>query len=133
MAAPRRAARARMRLHDVPGGCDMPDDNVISIGKRDSWLDRCQRGAHNTLKSNLHNAQLALAFHGDVRDCFAYDEMLRTIVVLHEIGMIDTCHRWLTDVDVIRLQLWLQQQGMSNIGIETARCRAAPRSVRFIR
>jgi predicted P-loop ATPase len=99
----------------------MDDTNVISIAKRDSWLDRCQRGAHNTLKSNLHNAQLALAFHGDVRDCYAYDEMLRTIVVLHEIGTIDTCHRWLTDVDVINLQLWLQQQGMSNVGIETAR------------
>lgn len=104
----------------------MSDDNVINIGKRigdgePGWTKLCQRGAHNVLKSNLHNAQLALQFDHDVRDCYAYDEMLRTIVVQHEIGTIETCHRWLTDGDVIKLQIWLQQQGMSQIGIETAR------------
>jgi predicted P-loop ATPase len=129
MAAPSGAAEhACVPVHDVPGECTMAEDgygadNVVAIAKRtrDGWLERCQRGAHNVLKSNLHNAQLALAFDPDVRDCYAYDEMLRTIVVLHEIGTIDTCHRWLTDVDVIKLQVWLQQQGMGQIGIETAR------------
>jgi predicted P-loop ATPase len=99
------------------------DDNVVHISQPQDWRRLCHKADKNgkTLKSNLHNAQIALQYDPAVRDCYAYDQMLRTVVVVHEIGQIDTCYRWLTDIDLITLQNWLQQQGMHGMSLETAR------------
>jgi len=98
-------------------------DNVVELKHkaRKAWQKKCQQGAKGVLKSNHHNAMIALRQDHDVRDVYAYDEMLRTTVVLHEIGQLSTCHRWVTDAEVIRLQEWMQAQGFTSMGVETVR------------
>ena len=69
----------------------------------------------------LANAVTALQFDPDVRDVFAFDEMLRAPVMLQEIGRLDTCNRPVTDVDVTNLQRWMQEAGLKHIGREAVR------------
>ena len=56
-----------------------------------------------------------------MRDVFAYDEMLRAIVMTHEIGRIDCVDRWVTEKDVADLLQWLQQNGFPGMGMEMVR------------
>jgi predicted P-loop ATPase len=98
------------------------NDNVVHIGAPQTWRDLCQKGADKkSLRANVHNAVIALTHDPAVRDFVAYDEMLRAPVVMHEIGMLDTCHRWLTDTDVIGVLLWLQRNGFPGIGLDAVR------------
>ena len=63
---------------------------------------------------------LALRFDPYLRYCYAYDDMQHHMVMRREIGG-ESCNRWVTDNDVIRLQIWLQENGMPTLGIEAAR------------
>jgi predicted P-loop ATPase len=60
-----------------------------------------------------------------VRDAFAYDEMLRAPMLLHQIGTPlygDLKEpRPLTDKDICDLQAWMQEAGLKNISHETVR------------
>jgi len=95
---------------------------VISIAPhiRKAWHDRCQKGKKGLL-CNVANVLIALRSDPDVRDVFSYDEMLRAIVMTHEIGRSETCHRWVTEADVIKLAEWLQLNGLPNVGMEIVR------------
>ncbi len=110
-----------MRLRDVPKGCAMPDDNVINIGKPQDWRAMCQKNEKGKLLPNFHNALVALQHDPAVRDAFGYDEMLRVPVVLHEVGMIDTCHRVFADTDTLTLLQWMQRNGFPFMTLETVR------------
>jgi predicted P-loop ATPase len=98
-------------------------DNVVAIRERarQAWKNKCQIGAHGIPLSNLANAMVALRFDPDLRDAFGFDEMIQAPVVLHEIGMLDSCHRPLTDADAIDLQGWMQTNGFRSMGLETVR------------
>ena len=98
------------------------DSNIIPFDKRarKAWEDRCTRGKKG-LVSNVANALNALRLDPDLRDVYAFDEMVQTVKVHHEIGRIETCDRWLTDADVVSLQVWLQENGFGGIGLETVR------------
>ena len=100
---------------------DEAEDNVIHIGVPQDWRELCQKNEKKKLLPNSSNALIALKHDPAIRDCFAVDEMLRTVVVTHEIGQIDTCRRWLTDVDVMKLHTWMQQNGFPGMGLETVR------------
>ena len=95
-------------------------DNVIPL-LRAKWQQEAKKNAKGAMVPNYENAILALESDPDVRDVFAYDQMLRTVVMTHEIGRIDTTHRWVTETDVCDLLRWLQQQGMTHMKLETAR------------
>jgi len=104
-------------------GADQPD-NVIHIGAgaaTTNWRSMCQLNEKKRLLANVHNAVIALTHDPAVRDHFAYDEMIRAPVVTHELGLIDTCHRWMTDTDVIAVLIWLQRNGFPGMGLEVAR------------
>lgn len=108
----------------MPDGYDA--DNVVAIAHRNrkAWQEKLQRGAHDVPRCNLFNAMIALAYDHDVRDVYATDEMARTIVLTHEVGRLETCHRWLTDGDVLELQRWMQatdKGGFPSMGLETVR------------
>ena len=98
-------------------------DNVVAINTRarEAWKSKCALGAHGVLKCNLDNALIALRYDPEIRDAYAFDEMLRVPVVMHEIGQMDVCHRWVSDVDVINLQSWMQRNGFGSMGLETVR------------
>jgi len=104
------------------------DDNVVHIGRPQDWRELCQKNEKKKLLANLHNALIALKHDPAVRDFVAYDEMLRAPVVCHEIGLIDTCHRWLTDVDAITVTAWMQANGFPSMGLEIVRTALAKRA-----
>jgi len=97
------------------------DDNVVHISKPQDWRLLCQKNEKKKLLANFNNAMIALKHDPAVRDFVGYDEMLRAPVVLHEIGLIDTCHRWLTDTDAIAVMGWLQMNGFPGMGLEIVR------------
>jgi predicted P-loop ATPase len=70
----------------------------------------------------LANAMIALRSDPDVKDAFAYDEMLCAVMLLHPVTNEGSkfTPRPVTDVDVSNLQEWLQLAGLPNIGKETA-------------
>jgi predicted P-loop ATPase len=70
----------------------------------------------------LANALIALRQDPEVRDCFAYDEMLRGIVIQHAISKPGVfLNRAVTDADIMELCEWMQQNGMPGMGVETTR------------
>jgi predicted P-loop ATPase len=92
-------------------------DNVTRL--RVDWLKRCILGETGKPIANLANAITALEGDPDIRDVFAFDEMLRMPVMLHEIARpLETCEppRPVTDEDVTELQRWLQRAGLKRIG-----------------
>ena len=91
----------------------MPDDT--------NWLQRCVLDEHGKPIPNVSSALTALACDPDVRDVFAFDEMLRAPMMQHEIGRLDICDRAVTDEDVTDLQRWMQDAGLKRIGRETVR------------
>jgi predicted P-loop ATPase len=107
----------------------MDDTNVINIGARQDWRSLCQKNEKGKLLPNFHNALIALHNDPAIRDAFGYDEMLRAPVVLHEIGMIDTCHRVFADTDTLTLLQWMQRNGFPFMTLETVRNAALKHSV----
>jgi predicted P-loop ATPase len=103
-------------LNASSGGNVIPFD----IKLREAWQERCQKTLKGTLKSNLANALMALRFDPDLRDCYAYDEMLLAPVMLREIGLMGEVERPVEDVDVHLLQEWLQLNGMPDVSSKTA-------------
>lgn len=88
---------------------------------RKPWQEHCIKGKKGGLVPNVANALLALQLDPDLRDIYAWDEMVHVVKVHHELGLIDTCDRWLTDVDLIKLQVWMQENELVGIGLDTVR------------
>jgi predicted P-loop ATPase len=86
------------------------------------WLGKCQTDKQGKSFPNLANAMIALRSDPAVKDTFAYDEMLCAAMLVHPIADKDSKFksRPVTDVDVSRLQEWLQLAGLPNVGKETA-------------
>src|SRR5262245_24428709 len=104
---------------DVPVGraLGMDDENVVPFERpigppgRPAWHRLCRLTSGDMPVPDLANVMVALRHDGELRDVFAFDEMLRAAVVTHEIGSIETVNRWVTDNDAARLCVWLQQRG----------------------
>jgi len=104
-----------------------PVSNVISL-LRAQWMAQAEKGAQGRIVPNFNNAMLALRSDPDVRDVFAFDRMLHTAVMTHEIGEIVTCDRRVTEFDVCNLLEWMQRQGMPYMRMETVRSALATRA-----
>ena len=85
------------------------------------WLADCimSDGKNPKPLPVVANALRALRNDPMVRDSFGYDEMLRAVVLLHEIGqplMGNLAEqRPVTDEDVTNLQEWMQNAGLKRI------------------
>lgn len=104
----------------------MADEDDIKIvpldeHRRKSWHSLCLLNSSGKIVANLANVMQALRFDPAVRDCYAYDEMLRAPVMMHEIGRIDAADRTVHDSDVMDLAVWLQRNGLPNIRREEVR------------
>jgi predicted P-loop ATPase len=87
------------------------------------WRKLAIRGETGALIAIVQNAYLALKHDPDIRNAFAFDEMLRAPVMRHEIGdPAQTCDplRLVTDEDVTTLQRWLQRAGLKRCSRQTA-------------
>jgi predicted P-loop ATPase len=95
-------------------------------GKR-SWLNQCIVGDGKNPRPLpiVANALIALRDDPAVRDALAYDEMLRTTMLLHQIGepFLGNVRepRPVTDKDVTDIQEWMQDAGLKRIARETVR------------
>jgi predicted P-loop ATPase len=91
------------------------------------WLAKCilSDGKDPKPLSNLANALIALRNDPAVRDAFAFDEMFRAPMLVHQIGHPlygDVKEPTpLTDKDICDLQAWMQEAGLKNISHETVR------------
>jgi len=94
--------------------------NVISL-LRAQWQQQAEKNSKGKIIPNYDNAMLALKGDPDIRDVFAYDQMLRTVVLTHEIAEIRTCQRRVTEVDVCNLLGWMQQHGMPYMRLDIVR------------
>lgn len=95
------------------------DETVAEAG---TWQELCQRDAKGALLPNLANAMVALRHAPEVADCFALDRMLAAAVMTADVPTFGreaspplAEPRPATDVDVARLQEWLQLAGLRRI------------------
>jgi len=79
------------------------------------WIDRCLLDDNANPIANLANVMIALRSAPDLKDAFAYDEMLCAPLLRFQSGET----RPVTDVDVGTLQEWLQTNGLPKIGKDT--------------
>jgi predicted P-loop ATPase len=90
--------------------------------KAQHWLSRCIKSDKGKPLPILANAYIAIEHDPALRDALAHDEMLRTVMLLHQIGtpiggdLKDP--RPLTDQDIGDVQKWLQHAGLEHIGRE---------------
>jgi predicted P-loop ATPase len=89
------------------------------------WLSQCLKDGKGKPLPILANALIALQNDSAVRDSLAYDEMLCTPMLLHQIGEPIGGQfnepRPLTDKDVSDIQTWMQHAGLERIGRESVR------------
>jgi predicted P-loop ATPase len=101
--------------------------NIASFPNKRSWLDRCilSDGKNPKPLPIVANALLALRSDPALLDTFAFDEMLRVSMLMHQIGAplagnVAEPHP-LTDKDLTELQEWLQDAGLKQIAHQTVR------------
>ena len=89
------------------------------------WLKQCIPGDSKNAKplAIVANALIALRNDPAVRDAFAFDEMLRVPMLMHEIGSPFggelTAPRPVTDQDIVAVQEWMQKVGLKRMPHET--------------
>ena len=79
------------------------------------WLAKCQKTSEGDARGNLFNAMLALREDERISGVFRFDEMLRAAVLTDK-----GAQRAVTDVDVSRLQMFLQREGLETISKDVA-------------
>jgi predicted P-loop ATPase len=101
--------------------------SVAPFPNKRSWLSQCILGEGKNAKPLpiVANALIALRNDPALRDAIAYDEMLRSVILLHKIGepLLGDVRdpRPITDKDVTDIQEWMQDAGLKRIGRETVR------------
>jgi predicted P-loop ATPase len=83
------------------------------------WRAKLQKTDTGKVIPNVNNALLVLENDPNVVDCFAYDEMSRTVMMARAIGGNPHERRSATDIDITDLQRWLQVNGNVRISKET--------------
>jgi len=73
---------------------------------RANWLNYTQKNYQGQAYGNLYNVMLAMRGDPRIQDVFGYDEMLRASLIMRPE------QRPVTDVDVAKLQEWLQKVGL---------------------
>jgi hypothetical protein len=123
-------ARARAMLE----GADVPPESAPL--SRASWIEHALVDGYGNPLSNLANAMLLLRSAPEIADCFGYDEMERSTLILEEPplakGAIHANHRLLprpiSDADVTQVQEWMQHSGLPKIGADTVHQAVARRA-----
>jgi hypothetical protein len=89
---------------------------------RPTWMEQMVVGSRSEPPAVLANVMVAMRSDPAIANAFAYNEMLRGVVLMHEIGNpADTLPaRPITDDDVASLQEYLQNQGLTRLGKDTA-------------
>jgi predicted P-loop ATPase len=102
------------------------DENIVSFEEHRAraWHRDCILNDKKKILPIYANVILALRRDPDVRDVFAYDEMLRAVVMHREIPIgrvAEPCDRRAGDKDVNDLLEWLHRAGMPGVKADVAR------------
>jgi predicted P-loop ATPase len=97
---------------------DGPDIINLNSARRGKWQNNCIKGTTGKPLPIIANALLALRRDSGLQDAFAYDEMLRTAMLMHLIGspLAPFEPRAIIDEDVAYVAEYLQQAGLKHIG-----------------
>src|SRR6201999_453100 len=114
----RRANRNRQDIHVSSNLCMLNNPAPLHLATDADWVRRRSTKGPGKPLPTLANAMFALRYDPNLHDAFAFDEMLRTVVLIHPISGSDPhfVRRAVTDVDIIELQEFLQVAGLQNIG-----------------
>jgi predicted P-loop ATPase len=95
---------------------------VTQFPVKDTWLAQCISENGKPLPI-VTNALVALRRDPDIRDAFAYDQMQRCVMLVHEIGqpMASFDCRSVTDEDITVATEFLQKAGIRRIARDTVR------------
>jgi predicted P-loop ATPase len=79
-----------------------------------SWISKCIRGRHGPL-SNVANAYIALENDPGLKDAIAFDEMLRAVMMIHEIGspMKPPEPKKIEDPELTEITRYIQAAGLN--------------------
>jgi hypothetical protein len=85
------------------------------------WTNRLQRDEQGNALPNLANAMTALRSAPELRDCFAFDQMLRGPILVNRLpkGCDGDLPRPVRDSDVSLAQEWLQRHELRRLGKDT--------------
>lgn len=93
--------------------------NVISLA-RSQWQSAALKTEKGKIIANYANLMLALRADPDVKDVFAFDQMLRGVVLQEEIGG-GGADRRLTERDVCDVLQWAQNNGFPGMRLDVVR------------
>ena len=87
----------------------------------DDWQLKCSISKAGGLFSNSHNCRIALEHAPDLAGLYAYDEMLRQVVSIRDLGDTKPLPRprAVKDSDTVALQQWLQRYGLTSVSRNT--------------
>ena len=90
------------------------------------WMRNTLRDGQGKVLNNVANASIGLREAPELTGAFCYDEMLTTSVVMKTLPTVNPDAiepvdepRRVRDTDVVRVQEWLQHQGLSRLGKDT--------------
>ena len=97
---------------------DGPAPAAAPVAAKAEWQEYLQRNDDGTPIANLANVMTGLRYAPELRDCFAYDEMLRAPVLTARLqgGKDDDLPRAVRDGDVSLVQEWLQRNDLRRVG-----------------
>jgi predicted P-loop ATPase len=86
-----------------------------------AWSEFLQRDDRGDALNNLANAMTALRCADELKDCFAFDEMLRSTILTKQVpkGRARDLPRPVQDGDVGQVQEWLQRHELRRVGKDT--------------
>jgi predicted P-loop ATPase len=100
-------------------------NNIVRLAKvretEPEWLQQCMRNSKGAPIANVANVLTALRGEPSLSECFAFDMMMQTPMLMHPLPdrpESDFVTRQITDDDVTFTQDWLQHNGLQNIGRE---------------
>ena len=86
---------------------------------RPAWHHECLSDGNGKILPILANAVKAIRGEALFAKAFAFDQMERVPMLVGPIGDGSVFPRSLTDSDVVRLQMWMQEAGIKRIGKDT--------------
>jgi predicted P-loop ATPase len=101
----------------------MAEDNIVQLAAarahEPEWLQQCLRNSKGVPVPNVANVLTALRGEPLLSECFAFDMMLQTPLLMQPLPSrpeTDFIARPITDEDVTFAQDWLQHNGLQNVG-----------------
>lgn len=95
-----------------------PAHKAEEAGEAPDWVQYLQREDSGAAIANLANAMTALRSAEELQDCFAFDEMQRSTILVGPVpkGQAAGLPRPVTDSDVGKVQEWLQRNELRRLG-----------------